>query len=79
MRFTTLLYAGVVAIASAQSSAATTTPTATNTAASGVTSQQAAITACLAACKAGDVDCQSKCISVPNPDAGDGEFSLRLS
>jgi hypothetical protein len=71
MRFTTLLYAGVVAVASAQSSAATTTPSATNSATGAQSSQQIAITNCLNACKAGDVDCQSKCIAVPNPDAGD--------
>lgn len=74
MRFTTLFSAGLLAVASAQSTstsslapATTATPTTINTVAAAQSSQQAAINACLKACKAGDVACQSKCIEVPNP------------
>ncbi|KAF6805517.1 hypothetical protein CSOJ01_09449 [Colletotrichum sojae] len=63
MRFTSIIVAGVLAVAaSAQSSA---TPTVSiDTAQS---SAAAAITKCLEACPASDVTCQSKCISVPAP------------
>ncbi|KAK2002268.1 hypothetical protein LX36DRAFT_652484 [Colletotrichum falcatum] len=61
MRFTSIIVAGTLAIlASAQST--------TSTAASAASSEQAAIANCLKACPATDVGCQSKCISVPNPD-----------
>ncbi|KAK5663253.1 hypothetical protein OQA88_3680 [Cercophora sp. LCS_1] len=70
MRFTTIVSASLLAIsASAQSSAAAATTTAA--AAAPQNSQQAAIVACLEACKEGDVDCQSKCIAVPNPNEDD--------
>ncbi|KAK2065904.1 hypothetical protein LY76DRAFT_136713 [Colletotrichum caudatum] len=66
MRFTSIIVTGALAIlASAQS---TTLATSTSTAASAASSEQAAIANCLKACSATDVGCQSKCISVPNPN-----------
>ncbi|KAK2028711.1 hypothetical protein LX32DRAFT_390181 [Colletotrichum zoysiae] len=66
MRFTSIIVTGALAIlASAQS---TTLATSTSTAASAASSEQAAIANCLKACPATDVGCQSKCISVPNPN-----------
>jgi len=66
MRFTSIIVTGALAIlASAQS---TTLATTTSTATSAASSEQAAIANCLKACPATDVGCQSKCISVPNPD-----------
>ncbi|KAK4220121.1 hypothetical protein QBC37DRAFT_407898 [Rhypophila decipiens] len=62
MRFATVFLTGAfAAFASAQSP--------TTSAYAGQTSQQAAIAKCLAACESGDVNCTSKCIAVPNPDA----------
>ncbi|GKT55091.1 hypothetical protein ColTof4_08046 [Colletotrichum tofieldiae] len=66
MRFTSIIVTGALAIlASAQSS---TLATSTSTAVSAASSEQAAIAECLKACPATDVGCQSKCISVPNPN-----------
>ncbi|KAF9879915.1 hypothetical protein CkaCkLH20_02726 [Colletotrichum karsti] len=67
MRFTSIIMAGVLAVAaSAQSSGAATTTVSSSVPEN---SAQAAITKCLAACPATDVNCQSKCISVPSPNA----------
>ncbi|GKT42106.1 uncharacterized protein ColSpa_02287 [Colletotrichum spaethianum] len=66
MRFTSIIVTGALAIlASAQSS---TLATSTSTAVSAASSEQAAIAKCLEGCPATDVGCQSKCISVPNPN-----------
>ncbi|KAK1986399.1 hypothetical protein LZ30DRAFT_778319 [Colletotrichum cereale] len=66
MRFTSIIVSGALAIlASAQSS---TLATSTSTAVSAASSEQAAIASCLKSCPATDVGCQSKCISVPNPN-----------
>jgi hypothetical protein len=56
MRFTVAFVAGFVAMASA----ATTTAS--------LDASQASQLACLDKCDAGDVDCQSHCITVPSPD-----------
>ncbi|KAM7207035.1 hypothetical protein V8F33_000134 [Rhypophila sp. PSN 637] len=62
MRFAIVFLTGAfAAFATAQST--------TTSAYAGQTSQQAAISRCLAACEDGDVNCTSKCIAVPNPDA----------
>ncbi|OBR15552.1 hypothetical protein CH63R_00732 [Colletotrichum higginsianum IMI 349063] len=62
MRFTSVIVTGALAIlASAQA-------TSTSTAVSAASSEQAVITECLKGCPATDVNCQSKCISVPNPN-----------
>ncbi|WQF77936.1 hypothetical protein CDEST_02950 [Colletotrichum destructivum] len=62
MRFTSIIVTGALAIlASAQA-------TSTSTAVSAASSEQAVITECLKGCPATDVNCQSKCISVPNPN-----------
>ena len=61
MRFSAIFLTGALA---AFATAETTT-----SALSPQTSAQVAIVKCLEACPLGDVDCQSKCISVPNPDA----------
>ncbi|KAJ6446046.1 cell division control protein 54 [Purpureocillium lavendulum] len=60
MRFTSVIFAGALAlVASAQSDA---TPTRS------LSPAEASAAACLKACKPGDVNCQSHCITVPNPD-----------
>ncbi|KAK3328978.1 hypothetical protein B0H66DRAFT_9588 [Apodospora peruviana] len=71
MRFTSIIVTGALAlVASAQSTTTTTNPpTTTDSATAAANSAQAAILACLDACKPGDVDCTSKCIAVPNPNA----------
>jgi len=71
MRFTALLYTGVFALAAAQSASTGSAPTTTDAATAAQNSQQAAILACLKTCKEGDVDCTSKCITVPNPSEND--------
>ncbi|KAL2184178.1 hypothetical protein L209DRAFT_757555 [Thermothelomyces heterothallicus CBS 203.75] len=65
-----LLAAGLAAFVNAQSTtsggnAPSTTQDAAQAAAS---SAQAQVLRCLEACKAGDVDCQSHCITVPSPN-----------
>ncbi|KAK4140861.1 uncharacterized protein C8A04DRAFT_39593 [Dichotomopilus funicola] len=70
MRFTSIvLTAGLALFANAAtpatSVAATTTYDAVQASQSAV---QEAILRCLKACKAGDVNCQAKCIAVPSPD-----------
>jgi len=74
MRVTTLVFSGIIALASAQSSSPpTTTPTTTSTPSTtwGLTPAQSSQASCLGACKKGDVDCQAKCVGAPNPDAAD--------
>ncbi|KAL1872108.1 hypothetical protein Daus18300_004477 [Diaporthe australafricana] len=67
MRFTSIIVAGAVAVfASAQDTTGTSSAAAT---AASTDAAQASSLACLDACDAGDVTCQAKCISVPNPDA----------
>ncbi|KAK7952463.1 uncharacterized protein PG986_008191 [Apiospora aurea] len=75
MQLNSLLFAGMLALtASAADSSSKdvketkSTPTAPTTTVAALTPEQSAITACLDACKAGDVDCQSKCIAVPSPN-----------
>lgn len=78
MRVTSILLAGVLAfVANAQD--ATTTdaaPTTTDPALAAQNSAQAAMIACIEACQAGDVDCTSKCIAVPNPDESHVRFAV---
>lgn len=68
MRFTSFIVAGALAlVASAQTTSdSTASSTATSTASTvvSVDPAQSSEAACLKACKAGDVDCQSKCIAV---------------
>lgn len=67
MRFTSFIVAGTLAlVASAQTTDSTATSTVASTASTTVslTAAQSSEAACLQACKAGDVDCQAKCISV---------------
>ncbi|KAK8140445.1 hypothetical protein PG984_000511 [Apiospora sp. TS-2023a] len=75
MQLNTLLFAGMLALTAnaADSSSSndvkeTKSVAAAPTTTVGLTPEQSAITACLDACKAGDVDCQSKCIAVPSPN-----------
>ncbi|KAK8042030.1 hypothetical protein PG993_006553 [Apiospora rasikravindrae] len=75
MQLNTLLFAGMLTLttnAAESSSQAVketkSTPAAPTTTVASLTPEQSAITACLDACKAGDVDCQSKCIAVPSPN-----------
>ncbi len=64
MRVTSILLAGVFAlVANAQTNTGVAAPTTTDAA----TAAQASSLRCIEACKAGDVDCTSKCIAVPNP------------
>jgi hypothetical protein len=56
MRFSVAFVAGFVAMASAATTTASLDPS------------QASQLACLDKCDAGDVDCQSHCITVPSPD-----------
>lgn len=66
MRFTSMIVAGAFAVlAAAQSADTTTAAPPTSVALTPVQSSQAA---CLKACKDGDVDCQSHCITVPAPN-----------
>lgn len=69
MRASSIILAGVFALASAQSTTSTVSVTTTETAPNAANSQQAVITACLNACEEGDVSCRAKCIAVPNPDS----------
>jgi hypothetical protein len=64
MRFATAIFAGLVAVAYAQDSSATTAQPATTVSVDPV---QASIMACLDNCSPGDVNCQAKCVPVPNP------------
>ncbi|GAB1310455.1 hypothetical protein MFIFM68171_00665 [Madurella fahalii] len=69
MRVTSILLTGVFAlVANAQSTTNPSPPTTTDPAAAEQSSAQAAMIACIEACEAGDVDCTSRCIAVPNPD-----------
>ena len=69
MRVSTILVTACLALfASAESTSAQPAST-TDAAASAAASAQAAITKCLDACKPGDVDCASRCVTVPNPSA----------
>ncbi|KAK4193530.1 hypothetical protein QBC35DRAFT_469188 [Podospora australis] len=70
MRVTSLLITGLFALAAnAQSNtpAPSSSPT-IDPATAAANSQQAEIIKCINACEAGDVNCTSKCISVPNPN-----------
>ncbi|UNI14843.1 hypothetical protein JDV02_001432 [Purpureocillium takamizusanense] len=65
MRFATVILSGALAlVASAQSDTTATAATPTQS----ISPAQSSAAACLAACKPGDVDCQSHCITVPSPD-----------
>ncbi|GJN68422.1 hypothetical protein PCL_07686 [Purpureocillium lilacinum] len=66
MRFATVILSGALAlVASAQSDTSATQPaTPTRT----LSPAESSAAACLSACKPGDVDCQSHCITVPSPD-----------
>ncbi|KAK6865639.1 hypothetical protein PG995_002167 [Apiospora arundinis] len=72
MQFNFLLLTSVLALtanaADSKESKSTTIAAAATTTSAGLTPEQSAITACLDACKAGDVDCQAKCIAVPSPN-----------
>ncbi|EXF79705.1 hypothetical protein CFIO01_13239 [Colletotrichum fioriniae PJ7] len=61
MRFTSIIVTGAFAVLAAAQSTTTTS-------ASAASSAQAVIEKCLSGCPATDVNCQAKCISVPNPN-----------
>lgn len=63
MRVASIFFAGVLALGAAAQS-----PTQTNNAAEPTDPAQREIYRCLQACTPGDVNCESKCIAVPNPD-----------
>ncbi len=70
MRVSTILVTACLALfASAESTSAHAVASTTDAAAAAANSAQATITKCLDACKPGDVDCASRCVTVPNPNA----------
>lgn len=70
MRFTSIITAGIFAVAAtAQSAVPSTTAKETPSATVSLTPEQSSSAACLEACgPSGDVACTSKCIAVPNPN-----------
>ncbi|PNY20668.1 Uncharacterized protein TCAP_07360 [Tolypocladium capitatum] len=63
MRFAAFIVSGALALVAAQDTLSTAAaPTVS------LTPAQAAQAACLKACKSGDVNCQARCVGVPNPD-----------
>jgi cobalamin biosynthesis Mg chelatase CobN len=69
MRFTSIITAGIFAVAATAQSAASTTTKETPSAVVSLTPEQSSQAACLEACgPGGDVACTSKCIAVPNPN-----------
>lgn len=67
MRVTSILFAGVFALVASAQTTVNSTPT-MDPATAAQASNQAESLRCIEACKAGDVDCTSKCIAVPNPN-----------
>ncbi|KAK4136367.1 hypothetical protein BT67DRAFT_439365 [Trichocladium antarcticum] len=67
MRVTSILFAGVFALVASAQTTVNSTPT-IDPATAAQASNQAESLRCIQACKAGDVDCTSKCIAVPNPN-----------
>lgn len=69
MRFTSIITAGIFAVAATAQSAPSTTAKETPSATVSLTPEQSSSAACLEACgPGGDVACTSKCIAVPNPN-----------
>lgn len=74
MRFTSVFFAGLVAVASAQDATPeegtpSVTPVAdAPTPTMSLTPEQSRVAACLEACADGDVSCEAKCVNVPNPN-----------
>jgi len=74
MRFTSVFFAGLVAVASAQDATSeegtpSVTPVAdAPTPTMSLTPEQSRVAACLEACADGDVSCEAKCVNVPNPN-----------
>jgi len=70
MHISAVLFAGLFAVASANSSTVTTvSSTTTATATYSLTPAQSSQAGCLKACASGDVTCEAKCVDVPSPDA----------
>merc|ERR1712137_93789 len=76
MRFSTAIFAGLVAVASAQDATTSSAPSTTSVA---LTPEQSAAQACLDACAAGDIDCESLCRQVPNPSVDDVNSTTECS
>ncbi|MCI2467510.1 hypothetical protein KC271_14735, partial [Listeria monocytogenes] len=69
MRFTSIITAGIFAVAATAQSGASTTVKETPSATVSLTPEQESSANCLKACGPdGDVACTSKCIAVPNPN-----------